>query len=52
MNSFPVKPFCPFEREDGDGCYSGSYDANGVFTGDWCCEDYDHTTDTCTNPGM
>lgn len=50
MATEPLEPSCPFEREDGDGCYSGSFDANNVFTGDWCCKYWDNATGTCVHP--
>lgn len=35
--ALPLTPNCPFEREEGDGCYKGYYDEQGNFVGDWCC---------------
>lgn len=37
----PLTVNCPFEREEGDGCYSGTFDENGNFVGEWCCVHYD-----------
>lgn len=33
MPTMPLNPNCPFEREEGDGCYNGTFDGAGNFTG-------------------
>lgn len=37
MPTMPLNPNCPFEREEGDGCYNGTLDEAGNFTGEWRC---------------